>query len=61
MNMEHWWNDNDRGKLKYLETNLFRHFVHHKFNTDGSSVRSQQLTTSAAAWNSAYRNRICEI
>lgn len=62
MNMELWWNDNDRGKLKYLETNLFQcHFVHYKFNTGWSSVRSQQLTTSAVAWNSAHRNSICEI
>jgi hypothetical protein len=26
-----WWNDIDRGKLKYLERNLSHcHFVHHK-------------------------------
>ena len=29
MSMEHWWNDTDRGKLKYKEKNLSQcHFVH---------------------------------
>jgi len=31
MSREHWWNDTDRGKSKYWETNPSRcHFVHHK-------------------------------
>jgi len=31
MNTEQWWNDTDRGKLKYFEKNLFQcHFIHHK-------------------------------
>jgi len=35
MGMEHWWNDTDRGKLKYWERNpVHCHFVHHKFNMD---------------------------
>jgi hypothetical protein len=30
VNMEQWWNDIDRGKLKNLERNLsYQHFVHH--------------------------------
>jgi hypothetical protein len=29
--MEHWWNDNDKEKPKYLEKNLSQyHFVHRK-------------------------------
>jgi len=29
MNMEHWWNDADRGKRKYWERNLLQcHCVH---------------------------------
>jgi hypothetical protein len=29
MSMEHWWNDTDRGHLKYWEKNLFNgHFVY---------------------------------
>jgi hypothetical protein len=35
MNVEHWWNDADRGKLKYWERNLSQcHFVHHKSYMD---------------------------
>ena len=35
MSMEQWWNDSDRGKLKYLDDNLSQcHLVHHKFHTD---------------------------
>jgi hypothetical protein len=31
MSMEQWWNDTDRGKLKYWEKNLSKcHFLHHK-------------------------------
>jgi hypothetical protein len=29
--MEQWWNDTDRGKLKYWEYFSQYHFVHHKF------------------------------
>jgi len=29
MSMDHWWNDTERGKLKYLEKNLPQsHFLH---------------------------------
>jgi hypothetical protein len=35
MSMEHSWNDNEKGKLKYINKNLFHcHFVHHKSHTD---------------------------
>jgi len=35
MSMEHSWNDNEKGKLKYINKNLFQcHFVHHQSHTD---------------------------
>ena len=35
MGMQHWWNDTDRGKLKYWERNLSQcHFVQHKSHMD---------------------------
>jgi hypothetical protein len=37
--MEHWWNDTDRGKLKYWEKNLSQyHFVHHKTHMDRPGI-----------------------
>jgi hypothetical protein len=39
--MEHWWNDTDRGKLKYWEKNLSQcYFVHHKSQVKGPGVDS---------------------
>lgn len=33
--MEHLWDDNDRGEMKYLKQNLFQYyFVQHRFHTD---------------------------
>jgi hypothetical protein len=33
--MELWWNDTDRGKLKYWEKNLSKcYFFHHKSHAD---------------------------
>jgi hypothetical protein len=35
MGMEEWWNDTDRGKVRYWEKNLSHcHFVHHKSHTN---------------------------
>ena len=35
MGMEHWWNDTDRGKLKYWERNQLQwYIVHHKSHMD---------------------------
>jgi hypothetical protein len=35
MGMEHWWNDTDRGKLKYWERDFSQcHFVRFKFHMD---------------------------
>jgi hypothetical protein len=35
MSVEHWWNDTDRGKLKYWEKNLSQcYFDHHKSDMD---------------------------
>jgi len=35
MSMEQWWNDTDRGNLKYWERNLSQcHFAHHKSHMD---------------------------
>jgi hypothetical protein len=37
--MEHWWNNTDRGKLKYLEKILLLgQFVHHKSNIDWPGI-----------------------
>ena len=34
MNKEHWWNNTDRGKLRYSEENLFQgHSAHRKLHT----------------------------
>jgi len=39
MNMEHWWNDTDRWKLKYSEKVLSHcHFTHHKSYIDWPGV-----------------------
>ena len=36
MGMEHWWNDTDRGKLKYWERNLSQcHFVYKNLRETG--------------------------
>jgi hypothetical protein len=50
MSMEHWWDDTDRGKPKYLEENLSHfHFFHKKNSTQtwnqiqASAVIGQQL------------------
>jgi hypothetical protein len=37
--MDHWWNETERGKLKYLGRNLtYCYFVHHKSQMDGSKT-----------------------
>jgi len=37
MSMEQWWNDTDRGNLKYRKKKLSQcHFVYHKFHLDRS-------------------------
>jgi hypothetical protein len=42
--MEHWWNDADGGKLKYLEKNFYQcHLVHHKFHMDWSGIEAGLL------------------
>ena len=34
-NMEHWWNDTDKKKQKYLEKNLSQgYFVYHKYRKE---------------------------
>jgi hypothetical protein len=39
MSMEHWWNDTDRGILKYWEKNLSHtHFIHHKSHMDWTGI-----------------------
>jgi hypothetical protein len=36
--MEHWWNETDRGKLKYLGENLSKATVHHKSCMDQTGI-----------------------
>jgi hypothetical protein len=36
---EHWWNDTDRGKPKYVEKNLSQcYYAYHKHHTDWSGI-----------------------
>jgi hypothetical protein len=57
MNVEHWWNNTNRGKLKYSKKNLFHcHFFHHRHHMHwagivpaASALRDEQLTTWAMA------------
>jgi hypothetical protein len=42
--MEHWWNDTDRGKPKYLEKNLSQcQFVYHKYDMDRLQIEPWAL------------------
>jgi hypothetical protein len=37
--MKHWWKKTNKGKLKYIEKNLYHcHFLHHKFHMDWSGT-----------------------
>jgi len=41
MNMEHWWTDPDRGKLKYADNNFSQsHSVHKISHTDRPGIES---------------------
>jgi hypothetical protein len=41
---EHWWNDTDKGKLKYSEQNLSQcHFDHHKSQTKWPGTESVRV------------------
>jgi hypothetical protein len=42
MSMEHWWNNPDERKPKYLEEYLSRcHFVHHKSHIDWRGLEQE--------------------
>jgi hypothetical protein len=42
--MEHWYNDNDREKLTFLDKNLSQcHFVHHKAHMDWPGIEPRSL------------------
>jgi len=43
MSIEHWWSDNDRGKLKYLKRNL----------TQYASLSTTKPTWTGLGWNLA--------
>jgi len=39
-----WWNDIDKGKLKYLEKNMFQcPIVYHKFHIDWPGIETEPL------------------
>jgi hypothetical protein len=45
---EHWWNDNDRGKIRLTRTNLSQlHFDHHKSHTHCPGIDSRSYTSRA--------------
>jgi hypothetical protein len=49
MSMKHWWNDSDRGKLRYWERNMSQcHFFHHKCHMDlpGIEARPNRLSNA---------------
>jgi len=47
MNIVHWWNDNDMGKLKFSKKNLFQcHFAHHKSHTDRPATKNLNQSTA---------------
>jgi len=52
--MGHWWNDTDRGNLKYWERKLSQcHFVYYKFHldrTDNDLGRSAIRVQLQTAW-----------
>jgi hypothetical protein len=44
LNIKHWWENIDKGKLTYTESNLSQgHFIHHRFHTNrlGKETRSK--------------------
>lgn len=44
MSMQHWWNDADRGRLKYCENEQSHcHFIHHKSNMDWAGIARSPL------------------
>jgi len=46
-----WWNDNDKGKLKFLEKNLSQcHFVHHKSHMDWPAIETRPPQWQAGKW-----------
>ena len=45
--VEHWWKDNDKGKVKKWEKNLF-HFVYQKSHKDWSGTEPGVLSLDTA-------------
>jgi hypothetical protein len=67
MSMEHWYNDNEKEKLRYLEKNLSQcHFFHKKIprgmtqNQTQVSLETNDLSngTGTSKWNMALK--ICK-
>jgi hypothetical protein len=57
MNMEYWWNDNDRGKLKYSKKNLSHcHSVHHKSHMDWPRIKAGPSQWQAGSTANPFQN-----
>ena len=57
--IEHWLNDIDRGKPKYLEKNMSQHyFVHHKSHTDRSGIECGALRCKSSTKITSITHKI---
>jgi hypothetical protein len=51
MNIEHWWNDTNRGMSIYSEKNPFQYlFVHHKSHLSQPDIKPDTVQREAENW-----------